>query len=36
MVPTVNRGVAVVLAASTTTFPITPLGMVVYDQIVKN
>ena len=36
MVPTVNRGVAVVLAASTTTFPITPLGMIVYDQIVKN
>ena len=36
MVPTVNRGVAVVLAASTSTFPITPLGMVVYDQIVKN
>jgi ABC-type oligopeptide transport system substrate-binding subunit len=35
MVPTVNRGVAVVLAASTTTFPITPLGMIVYDQIVK-
>lgn len=36
MVPTVNRGVAVVLAASTSTFPITPLGMVVYDQIVKS
>ena len=36
MVPTVNRGVAVVLAASTSTFPITPLGMIVYDQIVKN
>jgi len=35
MVPTVNRGVAVVLAASTSTFPITPLGMIVYDQIVK-
>jgi ABC-type oligopeptide transport system substrate-binding subunit len=36
MVPTVNRGVAVVLASSTSTFPITPLGMIVYDQIVKN
>ena len=35
MVPTVNRGVAVVLASSTSTFPITPLGMIVYDQIVK-
>ena len=35
MVPTVNRGVAVVLAPSTSTFPITPLGMIVYDQIVK-
>jgi hypothetical protein len=36
MVATVNRGVAVVLASSTSTFPITPLGMIVYDQIVKN
>jgi hypothetical protein len=25
-----------VLASSTSTFPITPLGMIVYDQIVKN
>ena len=33
---TVNRGIAAVLAASTSSFPITPLGMVVYDQIVKN
>ena len=33
---TVNRGIAAVLAASTSTFPITPLGMVAYDQIVKN
>ena len=33
---TVNRGIATVLAASTTTFPITPLGMIVFDQIVKN
>jgi len=33
---TVNRGISVVLSASIATFPITPLGMVVYDQIVKN
>ena len=33
---TVNRGIASVLAASTTFYPITPLGMVVYDQIIKN
>ena len=33
---TVNRGIATVLAASTSTFPITPLGMIVFDQIVKN
>jgi len=33
---TVNRGIATVLAPSIATFPITPLGMVVYDQIVKN
>jgi hypothetical protein len=25
-----------VLSASIATFPITPLGMVVYDQVVKN
>jgi oligopeptide transport system substrate-binding protein len=33
---TVNRGISVVLSASIATFPITPLGMVVYDQVVKN
>jgi oligopeptide transport system substrate-binding protein len=33
---TVNRGIATVLAASTSSFPITPLGMIAYDQIVKN
>ena len=33
---TVNRGIATVLAASTSSFPITPLGMIVFDQIVKN
>jgi ABC-type oligopeptide transport system substrate-binding subunit len=33
---TVNRGIATVLAASTTSFPITPLGMIAFDQIVKN
>ena len=33
---TVNRGIATVLAPSISTFPITPLGMVVYDQVVKN
>ena len=33
---TVNRGIATVLAPSTSTFPISPLGMIVYDQIVKN
>lgn len=33
---TVNRGIATVLAASTTSFPITPLGMIAFDQIVKS
>ena len=33
---TVNRGIATVLAASTASFPITPLGMIAFDQIVKN
>jgi len=33
---TVNRGIATVLASSTSVFPITPLGMIVFDQIVKN
>ena len=33
---TVNRGIAAVLASSTSVFPITPLGMIVFDQIVKN
>jgi oligopeptide transport system substrate-binding protein len=33
---TVNRGIAAVLASSTSVFPISPLGMIVYDQIVKN
>jgi ABC-type oligopeptide transport system substrate-binding subunit len=33
---TVNRGISVVLSPSIATFPITPLGMVVYDQVVKN
>jgi ABC-type oligopeptide transport system substrate-binding subunit len=33
---TVNRGISVVLSTSIATFPITPLGMVVYDQVVKN
>jgi ABC-type oligopeptide transport system substrate-binding subunit len=33
---TVNRGIATVLAASTSVFPISPLGMIVFDQIVKN
>jgi hypothetical protein len=33
---TVNRGIATVLAPSIATFPITPLGMIVFDQVVKN
>jgi ABC-type oligopeptide transport system substrate-binding subunit len=33
---TVNRGIATVLAASTSVFPLSPLGMIVFDQIVKN
>ena len=36
IVPTVNRGIAVVLQPSVGTFPITPLGMVVYDEVSKS
>ena len=36
IVPTVNRGIAVVLQPTTATFPITPLGMVVYDEVTKS
>jgi ABC-type oligopeptide transport system substrate-binding subunit len=34
--PTVNRGIAAVLQPSVTAFPITPLGMIAYDQVTKN
>lgn len=33
---TVNRGIATVLSASISSFPITPLGMIVFDQVIKN
>ena len=33
IVPTVNRGIASVVGANVATYPITPLGMVVYDQV---
>ena len=33
IVPTVNRGIASVVGTSVTNYPITPLGMVVYDQV---
>ena len=36
IVPTVNRGIAVVLQPTVSTFPITPLGMVVYDEVTKS
>ena len=36
IVPTVNRGIAVVLQPTVATFPITPLGMVVYDEVTKS
>ena len=36
IVPTVNRGIATVLQPTVATFPITPLGMVVYDDVTKS
>ena len=36
IVPTVNRGIATVLQPTVTTFPITPLGMVVFDEVTKS
>ena len=36
IVPTVNRGIATVLQPTVATFPITPLGMVAYDDVTKS
>lgn len=36
MVPTVNRGIAVVLQPTVATFPITPLGMIMFDKVTKS
>jgi len=36
IMPTVNRGIAVVLQPTVATFPITPLGMIVFDQVTKS
>jgi len=33
IVPTVNRGIASVVGASVQTYPITPLGMVFFDEV---